>query len=42
MHCSTRLMTISAGGRIIVRAGTCTGNFMLSRDIRIQVAASIR
>jgi len=30
------LMTIPAGGRIIVRAGTCTGNFMLSRDIRIQ------
>ena len=34
------LMTIPAGGRIIVRAGTCTGNFMLSRDIRIQGAAA--
>ena len=30
------LITIPAGGRIIVRSGTCTGNFMLSRDIRIQ------
>ena len=30
------LMTIPAGGRIIVRAGTCSGNFTLSRDIRIQ------
>ena len=30
------LMTIPAGGRIIVRAGTCSRNFTLSRDIRIQ------
>ena len=30
------LMTIPAGGRIIVRAGNCSGNFTLSRDIRIQ------
>jgi len=30
------LTTIPAGGRIIVRAGVCTGNFMLCRDIRIQ------
>ena len=30
------LISTPAGGRIIVRAGTCTGNLTLSRDIRIQ------
>src|SRR5687767_7668878 len=30
------LIAIPAGGRITIRAGTCTGNFTLSRDIRIQ------
>jgi hypothetical protein len=30
------LMTVPSGGRIIIRSGTCTGNFALNRDIRIQ------
>jgi predicted outer membrane repeat protein len=30
------LTTIAAGGRIIIRSGTCTGNFTISRDVRIQ------
>ena len=36
------LMTIPAGGRIIVRAGVCTGNFMLSRDLASKAEASIK
>ena len=30
------LRSAPAGGRIIIRAGVCTGNFALSRDIRVQ------
>jgi hypothetical protein len=30
------LAAAAAGGRIIIRSGTCTGNFTLIRDVRIQ------
>jgi Right handed beta helix region len=30
------LASIPIGGRIIIRSGTCTGNFTLGRDVRIQ------
>src|SRR5688572_29002730 len=30
------LTAIQPGGRIVVRSGTCTGNLILSRDVRIQ------
>jgi hypothetical protein len=30
------LATTPAGGRIIIRSGTCTGNITLTRDVRIQ------
>ena len=30
------LAAVTSGGRIIIRSGTCTGNFTISRDIRIQ------
>jgi hypothetical protein len=30
------LTTAPGGSRIVIRSGTCTGNFTLSRDIRIQ------
>ena len=30
------LLSTPIGGRIIVRSGTCTGNFTLTRDVRIQ------
>jgi hypothetical protein len=30
------LATTPSGGRIIIRSGTCTGNFTLARDVRIQ------
>ncbi len=30
------LAATAAGGRIIIRSGTCTGNFTLTRDVRIQ------
>src|SRR5690348_6310770 len=30
------LVMVPSGGRIIIRSGTCTGNFALKRDIRIQ------
>src|SRR5688572_630694 len=30
------LTTTPTGGRIIIRSGTCTGNFTLIRDVRIQ------
>lgn len=30
------LAATAAGGRIIIRSGTCTGNFTLTRDIRVQ------
>lgn len=42
ISCDTRdalqqaLLTTPTGGRIIVRSGTCTGNFTLTRDVRIQ------
>ena len=42
ISCDTRdalqnaLTTTPTGGRIIIRSGTCTGNFTLIRDVRIQ------
>jgi hypothetical protein len=30
------LSTVTSAGRIIIRSGTCTGNFTISRDVRIQ------
>ena len=32
----TALATVAPGGRIVIRSGTCTGNLVLSRDVRIQ------
>src|SRR5688572_20097832 len=42
ISCDTRdalqnaLAITPAGGRIIIRSGTCTGNLTLTRDVRIQ------
>jgi hypothetical protein len=30
------LAAVTSGGRIIIRSGTCAGNFTISRDVRIQ------
>jgi hypothetical protein len=32
----TALGAVAPGGRIIIRSGTCTGNLVISRDVRIQ------
>jgi hypothetical protein len=32
----TALTGLAPGGRIVIRSGTCTGNFTLVRDVRIQ------
>ncbi len=34
-HCRPR-WAVAPGGRIIIRSGTCPGNLVISRDVRIQ------
>jgi hypothetical protein len=36
------LAATAAGGRIVIRSGTCTGNITLTRDVRIQGAGDDR